>query len=254
MTNLQLLTSTNRSVYFQRLLQLCQQFSPYLQSVMLPAGSGMIKPHDCNQRQIEKLYSELQQCSPEAGSGYWLSRSWTLLCWQPIYIAMISIYQTKALAPLNRIEQHRESAMVAGFKLSDNRVLAGEEEWLIAYAGEQLAMLFDHYFADFSALYQRKERWKQRFISDAVLSSLLHIKQNNNESNGELLQHAQWWLRAVQLPAQGVQSLQPSDDGKQLKLTRQSCCLVFKVAGAQLCQACPCRHRGKINNTLSGCD
>jgi siderophore ferric iron reductase len=244
--SLQPLVGADKSVYLHRLFRCCQQSNPCLQGVEAEAEAGMLLPRTGNQAVVAELYRELQQHYPEGGSGYWLSRCWTLLSWQPIYIAVTAIYQTQTIPDISAIVQRKQPALVAGFSLSEVDIFSGEERQLIDLAGELLSTLLDGYFVDFAALFPRRKNWQQRFIADALLQCLLELLQPER-SNASVVEHARWWLQGLKLPANFINSLAIAGEDNRLIVQRQSCCLVFKLDGRELCQGCPCVHRSKIN-------
>ncbi len=54
--------------------------------------------------------------NPEAGRAYWLTRTWDLLCWQPIYVALVSSTVFNRSRIWN-IAQYLQPRFVRGFRL-----------------------------------------------------------------------------------------------------------------------------------------
>lgn len=49
------------------------------------------------------LHEHWRLAHPEAGPAYWLTRSWGMLCWQSIYLAMVAVYRLRAVPALERL-------------------------------------------------------------------------------------------------------------------------------------------------------
>ncbi|ROS00148.1 siderophore ferric iron reductase [Sinobacterium caligoides] len=231
----------NSSDYFQQLFILCERVSPVLQGKCCAAQPGMILPNTNNQQAVAQLYQELKQHYPTAGAAYWLGRSWSLLTWQPIYIAFTAIYQLRSLPNLSTIAQRHSPALIAGFSLSSDDVQEGDYPTLIAQAGQQLLTLFSYYSADLSQLRPLREPWLQRYLSDTVLLQLQALHQRLPGCELTFIrEQAALWLAALELPDTALSSIQLTADQQQLFIQRQSCCLAFKATECNLCAGCPC--------------
>jgi siderophore ferric iron reductase len=93
------------SEYFEVLFQSSKQVTPYLSGQLAADNGEGIHISRQNSDAIQQLYWQLSESSKEAGSAYWLTRTWDLLCWQPIYIAFISVYQLKAIPDIKNVSQ-----------------------------------------------------------------------------------------------------------------------------------------------------
>ena len=63
----------------------------------------MAPPHGAPNEVAAALHGHWQQAHPEAGAAYWLTRSWGMLCWQSIYLAMVAVYRVGAVPALDRM-------------------------------------------------------------------------------------------------------------------------------------------------------
>ena len=63
--------------------------------------------------------------TPEAGPAYWLTRSWGMLCWQSIYLAMVAVYRVGAVPALDRLGRWYEAGLVSGFCLPGEPMIRG---------------------------------------------------------------------------------------------------------------------------------
>ncbi len=135
------------SEYFELLFHSSREVTPYLSGHLAhQAECYNADPHlhisKNNGEQIKALYERLSQTSPEAGSAYWLTRTWDLLCWQPVYIAFISIYQLRALPNIKEMSQEIKSDFVAGYTFHHSDLTFGTNEDLISSVAQQLSELF----------------------------------------------------------------------------------------------------------------
>ena len=84
------------------------------------------------------LHEYWRLAHPEAGPAYWLTRSWGMLCWQSIYLAMVAVYRLRAVPALERLGQGYQDGLVSGFTLPAEPMIKGDLERLIKTAGERL--------------------------------------------------------------------------------------------------------------------
>lgn len=236
------------------LSQLCQHtlaVTPYLKGYEhLPANQNIIYAHHVNQNDIliQQLYCELQLHAPEAGSAYWLTRTWDLLCWQPIYLAFISIYKMGVLPEVNNIRQCIQPQLISGFYLDPESFQHGNHERLIKSAGQQLQTLFEAYRREMDKWVRIRPGFTRHIFADAVLNCLLRLQKSNLNLNREqFVEQAKLWLDACQLSHKHLSSLKLNSHNDQWQLVRTSCCLVYKCEGRKMCSDCPrLRHEENL--------
>ena len=71
------------------------------------------------------LHEYWRLAHPEAGPAYWLTRSWGMLCWQSIYLAMVAVYRLRAVPALERLGQGYQDGLVSGFTLPTEPMIKG---------------------------------------------------------------------------------------------------------------------------------
>ncbi|MGN2614037.1 siderophore ferric iron reductase [Aliivibrio fischeri] len=237
------------SEYFELLFHSSREVTPYLSGHLAnqtDCYSYKADPHlhisKDNSEQIKALYERLSQATPEAGSAYWLTRTWDLLCWQPVYIAFISIYQLRALPNIKEMSQEVKSDFVAGYTFHHSDLTFGSNEDLISSVAQQLSELFSSYQEDISQWTRIRPGFTNHLLADGLLNCIVKLQANWPKlSNEYLLEQAKLWLEAFSLPNKHLSSLQIDVNTKQLRLVRTSCCLVYKCDGRKLCPDCP-RH------------
>ncbi|MBR9728802.1 siderophore ferric iron reductase [Shewanella intestini] len=228
---------------FRGLYQQCQQVSPYLKGewqIMDEQDPSTISLARSNLSSIRALYQSLQQQSPEAGAAYWLTRSWNLLTWQPLYIAITAIYHCKVLPDLCSLSQTHKNGLIAGFSFSCTRCDTGENAQLVNRAGEQLRRIFEHLRTDLDRSFRCRPRFVEHLIADALLSRLLLLQHSHPEMSVCFIRNqATLWLNALNLPQAHVNKIQYSESTKQLIFNRSSCCCIYKTAAGNKCANCP---------------
>ncbi|MFW7524651.1 siderophore ferric iron reductase [Vibrio ostreicida] len=233
--------------FFDHLFEYSLQVTPYLAGALAPLPEpppelGLLHIDRPCSDTIQALYERLKSANPEAGPAYWLTRSWDVICWQPVYVAFVSIYTLHGLPELKRIAQTVQSDFVSGYQFDSAQHQHGTEEALIAQAGVELATLFEFYRNEMSQWTRIRPGFTRHLLADCVLGCLVKLSQFAPDKPVEtLLEHAQLWLKACGLPLALADTLTVDNDTGRLKLVRTSCCLVIKCTGRELCQDCP-RH------------
>lgn len=233
--------------FFDHLFEHAQQVTPYLDGKIARLPDDLLTEslihidHSCSD-QIRQLYASLAKTHPEAGSAYWLTRTWTLLCWQPIYVAFISVYACQGLPELRSIAQRIQPNFIGGFQFVDTTHQHGTIEELIELAGHDLTALFDYYREEINLWTRIRPGFTKHLIADGILGCIVKLSEFAPQLSHEYLKHqASQWLMACNLPAKLVNTLSVDETTSSLKLVRTSCCLVYKCVGRELCSDCP-RH------------
>lgn len=233
--------------FFARLFYHSKAITPYLHGEIKSLAerdrdASLICIERSSSDTIRQLYESLQQAHPEAGAAYWLTRTWTLVCWQPIFVAFTAIYTCRGLPKLSSMAQHVQPSFISGYQFTSTEVWQGSEEELIERAGQELMRLFDYFRLEMSEWTRIRPGFTQHLFADGLLGCLVRLSETHPELSGEyLFQHAHLWLRACGLPEKLASSLNYQAGTKQLTLVRTSCCLVYKCQGRPLCRDCP-RH------------
>ena len=231
--------------FFDHLFEYSRQVSPYLDGQMgseLCPDEQWIVPEEPCADHIQGLYHSLSVQHPEAGSAYWLTRTWTLLCWQPIYVAFISIYACRGLPKLSTIRQRIHPQFISGFRFADDTHHHDEIERLVEQAGKELCQLFHYYRQEMSRWTRIRPGFTNHLLADGILACMVRLSQFTPELSEDYLRNqAQLWLKACGLPEKLVNTLSYCQRTQSLKLVRKSCCLVYKCHDGKLCSDCP-RH------------
>ncbi|MGS3174206.1 siderophore ferric iron reductase [Aeromonas sanarellii] len=192
------------------------------------------------------LHAHWRQAHPEAGPAYWLTRSWGMLCWQSIYLAMVAVYRVGAVPALDRLGQGYEAGLVSGFCLPREPMIKGEVDVLIKAAGSRLRSHWQQLFELFAGVQRLRPGFVHPLLADDLLAALVRVPDFFGEVNrDEVSAHAPRWLAACGLPAshlagwrEAVRPLEAVFPG----YVRQRCCLHYKRRDGELCDNCPRRH------------
>lgn len=234
--------STQSQAAFESLFHYAQQLTPYLDGRVgvAQAGEEAIALERHNGDTFAAIYDEIKAASPEAGQAYWLTRTWGLLCWQPVYLSFLSVYTQKALPDFTRMTQYRRPLFVAGFSFEPHEWQHGNRTQLIHRVAHQLTTLFEQYRAEMNEFVRIRPGFTQHLLADMLLSCLVKLQQlRPHYSNVQILTQARVWLAAFDLPDKHLSSLKLDPESQQLTLVRSSCCLVYKCSGRKVCPDCP---------------
>ena len=192
---------------------------------------------------LRVLHNTLQEAHPETGAPYWRIRCWGLVCWQPIYLAMICVYQLKAMPlRLQDIEQKQQGEMVAGYCLPDGIWQEGNHETLIKTACEQLNRLFNAFETVHVDTFGGRPALYKGLLADQLMSALIAV--NNalpDEQKHDLEKDFSLWAQAMNLPLKPLEGLN-LQTAKTPVFVRHTCCLHFRREGGELCANCPRLH------------
>ncbi|WCE28859.1 siderophore ferric iron reductase [Vibrio sp. SCSIO 43137] len=218
-----------------------KQITPYLKGSYGALHSDCIAiGHPNSANQLEQVYKGVAKAEPNAGKAYWLTRTWDLVCWQPVYVSFIAIYGLKSLPDMGSIGQYRFGSYIAGYRFPDGAHRHGEPEELIPHAARALMALMDFYRQQINEWSRIRPGFTRHLFADLLLGCLVKLQQHDTSlSNEYIRRQARLWLMECDLPLYHLDCL--AEDGKsgQLKLTRISCCLAYKCEKGNYCDDCP---------------
>ncbi|WP_413282697.1 siderophore ferric iron reductase [Vibrio sp. MA40-2] len=243
------------TLFHHQLFDLSKQVTPYLSGSIAPASKGQISLSVNLSDAIGALYCDISRSNEEAGKGYWMTRCWECVIWQPVYLAFISIYALKGLPQLTTLSQKVQSSSVYGFHFPSHQHIHGEHEQLIKIAGKQLDQLFSVYLQQMNNHVRIRPGYANHLLADLILSCLVKLQQglalqqnhtvvqdqHSSSQNDYFQQQAQLWFEALQLPTTLLRGLK-SNNPDRLELIRTSCCLVYRCEQGTLCDNCPRNH------------
>lgn len=225
----------------QYLITAAQRFSPSLKGVTGVHQPGMIKHGEDNNEAIALLYQRLQTAHPEAGMPYWSIRAWSLLAWQPIYLALIGVHQLNIVAPIDKISQIRTADSVAGFVIPSDSYIRSDVNDLISVSACQLKHVCNAIFDQLSEITRIRKVSAMRLIADTLLAALNRLKHSNSQlTNQHIINLGELWLSAMELSGQSsYMPIKLSSGREQLVLNRKGCCMHYRRQDGALCASCP---------------
>ncbi|MHA2936921.1 siderophore ferric iron reductase [Vibrio sp. RC27] len=194
-----------------------------------------------DQKVVTDLYQHLKLSHPEADNSYWLTRTCTLLVWQPIYVALVSIYGLHHVPSFSEFKQGRRGTELRGMYFSSITFHFESTERLIELVGKELSQSFEYYRELLDDAYRCRPHFMQALLGDILLTALLQLKKYSPTllSPDYVLQQSHLWLAAFGLPATPEGSFVIAQNGVEIDFTRKSCCFVYKKTDGKLCSNCP---------------
>ncbi len=229
------------------IFQHAKQITPYLRGSYGPIHKDCIAiGNENSSAELKKVYDRLSREHPEAGKAYWLTRTWDLVCWQPAYIAFISVYGLKSLPDLQNIAQYRYKNFVTGYRFSHSDHCHGEPEVLIPQAAQQLMTLTSFYRQQIELWTRIRPGFTNHLFADLILGCLIKLQKFDTSLSNEYIQEqARLWLEACDLPERHLKSFSVDKTTGLLMLIRTSCCLAYKCDSGKYCSNCPKDKRHK---------
>lgn len=208
------------------------------------SGSHIIAGDPATSVHLQALYQYWETAHPEAGHPYWLTRSWLMCIWQPVYLAMFSVYVLKAVPNLQSLTQHYNTqGVVAGYRLTPDDLTQGDDTHLIEAACEHLAGLVEQFLIQFNTFTRLRPGFTRPLLADSVLEALAGLANLfPDTAPADLRAHAQQWLTALALASRHLDSLipaEPSQANPAWQVARISCCMHYRRHDGTLCANCP---------------
>ncbi|WP_240206505.1 siderophore ferric iron reductase [Vibrio sp. CyArs1] len=230
----------------EALTHVSQQVSPLL--VELTEGAHVIEPNSTSRQEVQSLYQYWKQHYPEAGAVYWQTRTWTMLVWQPITIALVTTYYAEHVPPISTMKQavNLDNGVVGQFDFAEHNWQLGDQYQRLAIAAKELKLLIADLARQLSDVCRMSPATQEKLLADTVMEMLLrglnHMVSVNLLTKEQLhptfaheLQH---WQQALELPLTRFGRLDVSIDGEYF-VQRRACCMHYRRADGDYCQGCP---------------
>lgn len=225
---------------FDTLFRLAKEVTPYLAGEVAPVRSDGIALGHNEAMFSQELYQALAKNYPEAGNVYWLTRTWELLCWQPIFLGFISVYQMQAIPPMERIAQYKLPMFTTGFSFPGGRWETGEHAELIEKVAIKLQQLFTAYREQMGEWTRIRPGFTNHLIADGVLENVARQRLLFPEMRDEqVMAEAKLWLNAFNLSHDHLHSYRWDQTQDHLVMIRQTCCQAHRCDDKNWCGNCP---------------
>lgn len=207
---------------------------------------------------VQDLLQSVTQGAPEAGAPYWRLRTWGLLTWQPLYLAMISAHCLKAIpTQLQHLTLKRQQNYTLGFQLphANQWQPAQTEDHAVVAIGHQLQPLFQRYVDTLSELIRVRQPLLMAALADQVFATLERLAaycELHEPMHEWVYRQGLAWCHTLGIRApKSAQALQ--QQGSPYR--RKTCCLVYRCHGAVECDNCPLttpsQHAGSTHKNAS---
>ncbi len=218
----------------QQLFSISEQLNPALRGHTEASQRFAISHVHTPVSSLRTLYHYWQEHFPEAGRSYWSVRSWELLIWQPVLLAVIAVYGLAAIPPLRQMTQALDNGIVAGYALPAGCWFQGSQAQLIARAGGELRALISSLLVQLQQVATLRPGLANDLFSDQLISALARVPAISGQvTEADIRHQLPLWLDATELAPRGIQL------DKQLQITRMSCCLHYRRHDGERCTNCP---------------
>lgn len=205
--------------------------------------------HAVSTETIARLHNYLKRQYPEAGARYWRARSWGLLIWQPIYLAVIAAHRCQIILPLNEMGQDfPASGIPSGVLFRHSQFTQGQTSACVQRMAQDLMRGCRHLYSsgNASGLTQKNA---ERVVADCVVSALLMVYPTRVDGLEEL---GNVWLTTMGLEgAAGFIHYQNIVGESRLALDKKNCCFRYLCHGRAPCDICPRQTLDKRLQRLS---
>ena len=186
---------------------------------------------------INQLHQYWQHQYPNAGRSYWAIKSWGMLYWQPLYLAVISVHELAMSFSLQPMQQHYQQGIIAGLKLPAIKAQHHQnQQQAITIMAAHLKRYVVKLLAELNCVTRLNERLAMSLLADTLLAILLiHAKRKPLFNIQEMAAH---WLQALEISEAG-EFIRLSACADSLVLTRKTCCLHYQIGNVAKCANCP---------------
>lgn len=191
--------------------------------------------------QVASLAESLAEAYPEAGRHYWAFRTWGLLVWQPIYLALAGIHINGMGIRPECISQQASACMVWGCMIADHAPFEGTENDLLDTTAAPLRDGVNRLLDTCARVIDLHPKAAGRLLADYVTGATLRIKTLRPDwSTGQTVAWGERWLESLGLQgAAGFLRYYDSAGEEHLAMERKICCLIYKRHDGFLCETCP---------------
>ena len=223
-------------------LALAARVHPGLNGMATPSPEPGLSHGADNTPVISTVHGIWASAYPEAGQPYSSVRTWTLLVWQPVFLAVLGVHGAGAVVPVDRLWQRVEQGVVAGFRVPEGwPVTPTEESERIHEAAAHLTAVRDALLADLRRVVGIKPLTANRLLADILLMALQRMAVTLPGFSNERVQAlGEAWLAAMGLKDQSRYLPLTLNSGQEvLGLERRACCMHYRRDDGCYCSSCP---------------
>ncbi|MBB1334086.1 MULTISPECIES: siderophore ferric iron reductase [Pseudoalteromonas] len=186
---------------------------------------------------VARLHQYWQQQYPAAGRSYWAIKSWGMLYWQPVYLALISVHELNMSFSLQNFKQHYQQGVIAGLQLSTIKAQYHQnQQQAVTDMAAHLKRYVVKLLTDLNLVARLNERLAMSLLADTLLAILLLHAKRKPQFNIQVM--AAHWLHALDISEAG-EFIMLTACSDSLALTRKTCCLHYQIGNVAKCANCP---------------
>ncbi|RJG47508.1 siderophore ferric iron reductase [Motilimonas pumila] len=232
---------------------LAAEIDPSMALLADPTEHTMIQPDQPDA--VVQLFKYWQQAHPEAGDKYWTVRSWTMLTWQPVALALISAFGSQQLISFSHFQQRLKQGLVSGFywaqpleEYSDldpiNRVLQLSAE---------LNTLFQHYLLQLTQCGPLQHSVAMRLVKDQLAKMILQLAAMMPAGAEALAEPiTALWCQSLQINTKPAYLNIPlAENANKTVVKRSACCLHYYRDDGDFCLTCPKQNKQQWQHSIS---
>ncbi|MEI8605079.1 siderophore ferric iron reductase [Pseudoalteromonas sp. B160] len=186
---------------------------------------------------VARLHQYWQQQYPAARRSYWAIKSWGMLYWQPVYLALISVHELNMSFSLQNFKQHYQQGVIAGLQLSTIKAQYHQnQQQAVTDMAAHLKRYVVKLLTDLNLVARLNERLAMSLLADTLLAILLLHAKRKPQFNIHVM--AAHWLHALDISEAG-EFIMLTACSDSLALTRKTCCLHYQIGNVAKCANCP---------------
>lgn len=193
--------------------------------------------------QITQLHGQVKEHYEASSALYGQYRLWTLLYWQPVYLAVSAVHLNHGLIDLANLKQVRHGHRIYGYITNSLRLKQeyAHTSQLIAKQSENLKLYLNNVLSLLNAhcAYKKKLCWN--LVADSMAMGLLALFKREGHCPAQIQAYLHLWLIHLGLKQQANRAKQVlvSNPITGLQLKRNACCFYYLVDSQDMCASCP---------------
>lgn len=224
---------------------LAADIDPSMTLIADPYERTMVIPNQAEA--FQQLFEYWQQAHPEAGAKYWTVRSWSMLTWQPVALALISAFGSQQLIDFRYFQQGLKQGVVSGFVWSKPLDERSELDPLrrVAALSPQLNMLFDQYLQQLTQYGPLQHSVAMRLVKDQLAKMILQLAEMMPAGAQALAEPiTALWCQHLNINTKPAYMQIPLASGNHKTVVKRgACCLHYYRDDGDFCLTCPKQNK-----------
>ncbi|WP_157822379.1 siderophore ferric iron reductase [Psychromonas sp. Urea-02u-13] len=232
----------------QSLASLSAQFHANLASSPSTLSTCSINANSLDN--ISLLYDFWKTNSPEAGSQYWAVRTWTMLTWQPVCLALIGAYASNEHINFDGFQQHQNAGITSGYQFLQSHVIRPKNS--ANEVCKSLNRLLAGYLNSLQKIVPLQESIAHRLVRDQLAKFILQMSELMPVDHIGLARYVfQKWSEQLSFNDKDPYlAIDINTETTKWLLKRSACCQHFKRHDGGYCVTCPKQNKQQKNAAL----